>query len=85
MVKLATILLGSMLLAASLMAQAGSQIDREVDAALAELYRTTPSAKDLAKHAKGILVSEYCQSWIYCRGSVWKRRYAKRQQNIRLL
>jgi len=56
MVKLATILLGSMLLAASLMAQAGSQIDREVDAALAELYRTTPSAKDLAKHAKGILV-----------------------------
>lgn len=32
------------------------QIDREVDSALAKLYRTTPSAKHLAARAKGILV-----------------------------
>jgi lipid-binding SYLF domain-containing protein len=32
------------------------QIDRDVDAALARLYETTPSAKLLASKAKGILV-----------------------------
>lgn len=56
MVRRTASLFGLMLLAASFMAQAETQIDREVDAALAELYRTTPSAKDLAAHAKGILV-----------------------------
>jgi lipid-binding SYLF domain-containing protein len=33
-----------------------AQIDREVDVALAELFKTTPSARELATHAKGILV-----------------------------
>jgi len=33
-----------------------AQIDRDVDAALANLYETTPSAKHLAASAKGILV-----------------------------
>lgn len=33
-----------------------AQIDREVDAALAKLYETTPSARKLAQHARGILV-----------------------------
>ncbi len=33
-----------------------AQIDRDVDAALAKLYETTPSAKLLAHKAKGILV-----------------------------
>ncbi|MDO8843661.1 MAG: lipid-binding SYLF domain-containing protein [Methylicorpusculum sp.] len=33
-----------------------AQIDREVDAALAKLYETTPAAKLLASKAKGILV-----------------------------
>ncbi|MDO8938157.1 MAG: hypothetical protein Q7U98_03240 [Methylicorpusculum sp.] len=33
-----------------------AQIDREVDAALAKLYETTPSARTLAQHARGILV-----------------------------
>jgi lipid-binding SYLF domain-containing protein len=33
-----------------------AQIDREVDAALAKLYETTPSARHLAAKAKGILV-----------------------------
>lgn len=56
MMRLATIVLGSILLAAASMAQAEAQIDHEVDAALAQLYRTTPSARDLATHAKGILV-----------------------------
>lgn len=54
--RLAAIVLGSILLAAVSMAQAEAQIDHEVDAALAQLYRTTPSARDLATHAKGILV-----------------------------
>ena len=56
MMRLATIVLGSILFAAASMAQADDQIDHEVDAALAQLYRTTPSARDLATHAKGILV-----------------------------
>lgn len=33
-----------------------AQIDREVDAALAKLYETTPSARHLAGKARGILV-----------------------------
>lgn len=33
-----------------------AQIDREVDAALHELYQTTPSARTLAAKARGILV-----------------------------
>jgi lipid-binding SYLF domain-containing protein len=33
-----------------------AQINRDVDAALAKLYETTPSAKHLAARAKGILV-----------------------------
>ena len=33
-----------------------AQIDREVNAALAKLYETTPSARTLAQHARGILV-----------------------------
>jgi lipid-binding SYLF domain-containing protein len=36
--------------------KSAAQIDREVDAALAKLYDTTPSARHLAKQAKGILV-----------------------------
>lgn len=35
---------------------AAAQIDRDVDAALAKLYETTPSARHLAARAKGILV-----------------------------
>lgn len=33
-----------------------AKIDRDVDAALQQLYATTPAARDLARHAKGILV-----------------------------
>jgi lipid-binding SYLF domain-containing protein len=33
-----------------------SSIDREADAALKQLYESTPAAKELAQHAKGILV-----------------------------
>jgi len=33
-----------------------AQIDREVNAALAQLYETTPSARTLAQHARGIMV-----------------------------
>src|SRR5688500_7466703 len=33
-----------------------ASIDRETDAALKELYATTPAARELEQHAKGILV-----------------------------
>jgi lipid-binding SYLF domain-containing protein len=33
-----------------------AEIDREVDIALAQLFQTTPEARDLAERAKGILV-----------------------------
>ncbi|MCK5121183.1 MAG: twin-arginine translocation pathway signal protein [Methylococcales bacterium] len=38
------------------LASSGAVIDREVDAALKELYATTPAARGLASRAKGILV-----------------------------
>jgi lipid-binding SYLF domain-containing protein len=38
------------------LAVSGAEIDREVDAALKTLYSTTPSARELGKKAKGILV-----------------------------
>ena len=55
------IMLAAMFLLTSCQSTGGSssnaaEIDREVEAALAELYRTTPTARDLATHAKGILV-----------------------------
>jgi lipid-binding SYLF domain-containing protein len=37
-------------------ADSAARIDREVDAALANLYSTTPEARSLAQRAKGILV-----------------------------
>ena len=40
----------------SQLANTGPVIDREVDAALANLYATTPEARNLAMRAKGVLV-----------------------------
>jgi lipid-binding SYLF domain-containing protein len=40
----------------SQLSSSGAQIDSEVDAALSELYATTPAARTLASQAKGILV-----------------------------
>ena len=40
----------------SVLAASRSEIDRNVDQALVTLYQTTPGAKLLADHAKGILV-----------------------------
>jgi lipid-binding SYLF domain-containing protein len=37
-------------------AASAAEIDREVDAALQKLYASTPSAKELSKVAKGILI-----------------------------
>ncbi len=43
-------------LSGAVQADSAAQIDREVDAALASLYESTPAAKELAPQALGILV-----------------------------
>jgi lipid-binding SYLF domain-containing protein len=47
---------GTALSSASALAASAREIDREVDQSLRTLYTTLPKARDLAKHAKAILV-----------------------------
>jgi lipid-binding SYLF domain-containing protein len=45
-----------MMMPRAAVAETAAQIDREVDSALQKLYESSPSAKELSKVAKGILV-----------------------------
>jgi lipid-binding SYLF domain-containing protein len=52
----AVIVTAGMMMPRAAVAETAAQIDREVDSALQKLYDSSPSAKELSKVAKGILV-----------------------------